>query len=114
MVRTVSLWSKHIPRRFRPVPVELGVIVANNTRKGKTEMKKISFVTVFVLLFVPLSSHAQGLGSIVGRVNDPAGASVAGAQVTATQEGTGFPRRAPADAGGRFTIPSLPPAPYIL
>ena len=114
MVRTVSLWSKHIPRRFRPVPVELGVIVANNTRKGKTEMKKISFVTVFVLLFVPLSSHAQGLGSIVGRVNDPAGASVAGAQVTATQEGTGFSRSATADSEGLFTIPSLQPATYNL
>src|SRR5580692_512585 len=114
MVRTVSLWSKHIPRRFRPVPVELGVIVANNTRKGKTEMKKISFVTVFVLLFVPLSSHAQGLGSIVGRVNDPAGASVAGAQVTAMQEGTGFSRSATADSEGLFTIPSLQPATYNL
>src|SRR5207244_660451 len=64
-----------------------GAAVSVDPRKGKTEMKKNVPFALFALLFVPLLSHAQGLGSITGRVMDPGGASVAGAQVTATQEG---------------------------
>ena len=77
-------------------------------------MKKILLIVFFALLFVPLSSHAQGLGSIVGRVTDPAGAGVAGAQVTATQVGTGFSRSATSDTEGLYVIPSLQPAIYDL
>jgi hypothetical protein len=77
-------------------------------------MKKILLIVFFALLFVPPSSHAQGLGSIVGRVTDPAGAAVAGAQVTATQEGTGFSRTALSDSEGLYVIPSLQPATYNL
>ena len=77
-------------------------------------MKKNLLLVFFGLLFVPLSSHAQGLGSIVGRITDPTGAEVAGAQVTATQEGTGFSRSATTDAEGLYVIPSLQPAAYNL
>jgi hypothetical protein len=75
-------------------------------------MKKNLVIAFFALLFGPLFSHAQGLGSIVGRVSDPAGSAVAGAQVTATQEGTGFSRSAVTDADGLYVIPSLQPATY--
>src|SRR5579863_6843799 len=81
-------------------------------RKGKTEMKKNVVIAFLALLFAPLFAHAQGLGSIVGRVTDPAGSAVAGAQVTATQEGTGFSRSAVTDADGLYVIPSLQPATY--
>jgi hypothetical protein len=91
-----------------------GNIAADSPRKGKTEMKKNVLVVFFALLFLPLSSHAQGLGSIVGTVADPAGAGIAGAQVTATQEGTGFSRTAMTDAEGLYVIPSLQPATYSL
>ena len=77
-------------------------------------MKKNVPFALFALLFVPLLSHAQGLGSITGRVMDPGGASVAGAQVTATQEGTGFSRSAVTDTDGLYVIPSLQPATYRL
>jgi Carboxypeptidase regulatory-like domain/TonB dependent receptor len=77
-------------------------------------MKKNVLITLLALLFTPLFSHGQGLGSIVGRVTDPAGAAVAGAQVTATQEGTGFSRSAMTDTEGLYVIPSLQPATYIL
>jgi len=77
-------------------------------------MKKNVLMVLFVLLFVPLISRAQGLGSITGRVTDPAGASVAGAQVTATHEGTGFSRTATTDNEGLYVIPSLQPATYTL
>ncbi len=77
-------------------------------------MKKNVLMVLFVLLFVPLISRAQGLGSIAGRVTDPAGASVAGAQARATQEGTGFSRTATTDTEGLYVIPSLQPATYTL
>jgi hypothetical protein len=77
-------------------------------------MKKNVLITLWALLFAPLFSHGQGLGSIVGRVTDPAGAAVAGAQVTATQEGTGFSRSATTDTEGLYVIPSLQPAIYNL
>jgi len=77
-------------------------------------MKKSVLLVLFALLFVPLLSRAQGLGSITGRITDPAGASVSGAQVTATQEGTGFSRTATTDTEGLYVIPSLQPAVYTL
>ena len=45
---------------------------------------------------------------------DPGGGAVGGAQVTATQEGTGFSRSAVTDAEGLYVIPSLEPASYSL
>jgi hypothetical protein len=83
-------------------------------RKGKTEMKKKLFIVFFAFLFAPLFSHAQGLGSITGRVTDPNGGVVAGATVTATQADTGFTRAATTDADGLYIIPSLRPATYNL
>jgi outer membrane receptor protein involved in Fe transport len=77
-------------------------------------MKKNVLGVFFALLFAPAFSHAQGFGSILGRVIDPAGAGVAGAQVTATQEGTGFSRAATTDTEGLYVIPSLQPAVYNL
>jgi len=77
-------------------------------------MKKNTAIAFFALLFAPPLSHAQGLGSIVGRVSDPSGASVASAKIIATQEGTGFSRTALTDAEGLYVIPSLPPAKYAL
>jgi hypothetical protein len=86
--------------------------VSEGPRKGKTEMKRNVLAALFVLLFAPLYAHAQGLGSILGRVTDPAGAGVAGAQVSATQQGTGFSRDATSDTEGFYVIPSLQPAVY--
>ena len=89
-------------------------MVLAGPRKGKTKMKKNVLIVFFALLFAPLYSHAQGLGSILGRVTDPAGAGVPGAQVTATQEGTGFSRSAITDTDGLYVLPSLRPAVYNL
>src|ERR1700722_1901610 len=77
-------------------------------------MKRNVLIAFFALLVAPLFSHAQGLGSILGRVTDPEGAGVAAAQVTATQEGTGFSRVASTDADGFYVLPSLQPATYSL
>jgi hypothetical protein len=88
--------------------------VSGGPRKGKASMKRNVLIAFFALLVVPLFSQAQGLGSILGRVTDPAGAGVAAAQVTATQEGTGFSRAASTDTDGFYVLPSLKPATYSL
>ncbi len=80
--------------------------------KGKAEMKKHAVIVLFVLLFVPAFSLAQGLGSIAGRVTDPSGAAVASAKVIATQQGTAFSRTAFTDTEGLYVIPSLQPSTY--
>jgi hypothetical protein len=77
-------------------------------------MKKKLLIVFFALLFAPLFSHAQGLGSITGRVTDTNSGAVAGATVTATQIDTGFIRSATTDADGLYVIPSLRPATYTL
>ena len=81
--------------------------------KGKTEMKKLALV-LSVLLFLPVCSSAQGLGSIAGRITDPSGAAIANAKVTAVQASTGFSRTATTDAEGLYVIPSLQPSNYNL
>lgn len=75
---------------------------------------KIASIAFFALLFVPLFSQAQGLGSILGTVTDPSGAAVASAKITAKELGTGFVREAVADEQGYYVIPSLRPAVYSL
>ena len=77
-------------------------------------MKKHVLFVLLAFLVVAVSSHAQGLGSIAGRITDPEGASVANAKVTALQAGTGFSRTALSDTEGLFVIPSLQPATYDL
>jgi hypothetical protein len=80
--------------------VTSGTHVLDRPRKGKASMKRNVLVAFFALLFAPLFSHAQGLGSLLGRVTDPAGAGVAGARGTAIQEGTEFSRAAATDTDG--------------
>src|ERR1700730_280228 len=77
-------------------------------------MKTKLTILFFALLFGPAYSHAQGLGSMAGRVLDPNGAPVASARVLAMQEGTGFSRTATADADGLYVLPSLEPATYVI
>src|SRR5947208_12968181 len=75
-------------------------------------MRKQAAIASFALLMVPVLSHAQGLGSIVGTVTDPSGGAIASAQVTATEVGTGFAREASTGVEGHFVLPSLRPAAY--
>jgi hypothetical protein len=59
------------------------------------------------LLFVISVGWAQSTAEISGTVRDPAGAVVAGADVTATQTETGVKRSVKTDAAGSFTLPNL-------
>jgi hypothetical protein len=62
----------------------------------------------------PLRAQILASGSLRGEVVTAAGASVAGAQLTLTNERTGAVRGMRADGGGRFLIPLLLPGEYSL
>ena len=65
-----------------------------------------------VCVCVPDRLSAQGLGSINGTVTDASGAVVAGAEVMATQAGTGTSTKTTTGSEGTFVFPILPPAIY--
>lgn len=78
-------------------------------------MKVFCRVSLLLVLFVvPSALLAQGLGSIVGTITDPSGAVVPGAQVKATETGTGVTRTAVTDAQGYYVISALRPAVYTV
>jgi hypothetical protein len=64
---------------------------------------------VMLLTGSPASPQSAGF---TGTVLDPTGASVAGAQVTITNEATGAPRSATSEADGRFVFNQLNPGKY--
>jgi hypothetical protein len=59
-----------------------------------------------------LSGQASSSSDAVGRVTDSTGASVAGATVHLTNNGTGAERVAVTNENGDWSIPNLPPANY--
>lgn len=60
------------------------------------------------------SASAQVRGTFTGLVNDPTGAVIPGASVTATNEGTGVSSTRKTNADGLYTIPDLQPGFYTL
>jgi hypothetical protein len=78
-------------------------------------MKRIStklFVSTLICLVSSLGLFAQSVSQISGTVKDASGSAIPGAQVTVTQTDTGVTRTAQTDAGGIYSLPSLPLGPY--
>jgi carboxypeptidase family protein len=71
------------------------------------------FATTFCLTPV-LCAQTAGTGALSGTVTDPSGASVAGAQVKATNEATGEVRTAVSNAAGNYAVTLLIPGLYTL
>ncbi|MBV9182491.1 MAG: carboxypeptidase regulatory-like domain-containing protein, partial [Acidobacteria bacterium] len=71
-------------------------------------------LTLTAIATLSAISFAQGLGNIVGTINDPSGAAVANAKISAVQSGTGVTREAASNAQGYYVIPSLHPAEYAV
>lgn len=67
-----------------------------------------AFLIVFVLFITVAGAQTSGIGAIRGQVQDPAGAPVAGAEVTVNNEATGFSRTTRSDAQGNYLLPELP------
>jgi len=79
----------------------------------------LSIRVVFLLLLllfgamgIALAQQTINYASAGGRVTDPAGAVVPGAQVTARQTETNLSRTTTTDQEGRFRFPYLKPGPY--
>ncbi|MBE0656151.1 MAG: TonB-dependent receptor [Bryobacteraceae bacterium] len=65
--------------------------------------------------FLAISAFAQSdNSSISGIVKDPSGAVVAGANVTVTNEGTGFERKTTTNESGFYTITNIQPGFYTI
>ncbi len=74
-------------------------------------MKKAWILPLFLLVFA-LGAHAQavaGLGAISGRVHDPTGAVIPGANVVVSNEARGLRREMLSTEAGAFSMPALVP-----
>jgi hypothetical protein len=71
-----------------------------------------TWLALLLLFAISGGLHAQSTGTINGRVADPTGGVVAGANVTATNSGTGIARNTVTDSDGLYTIPALTPGMY--
>lgn len=60
------------------------------------------------------AAFAQTTGTIRGTLTDPSDASVAGARITATLQGTGTARTASSDERGDYVLPALPVGRYTV
>jgi outer membrane receptor protein involved in Fe transport len=75
----------------------------------------LAFVLAALVLLCPAPASAQALyGTITGGVADDSGASVPGATVTVTNQGTGLEVSAVSDDSGAFAIRNLQPGTYTL
>jgi hypothetical protein len=71
-------------------------------------------IACFCLLGLAPASLAQSNGSFSGTVADKTGATIAGAKITATSQGTGVSRDGVSDDAGHYLIPLLPVGIYTL
>ncbi len=80
---------------------------------GTMGFAAVGFALLFSLLFTPSKSSAQTLyGSITGRVTDPAGAVVPGAQVTILNVAKGTSQTVPTESDGIYLAPAILPGLY--
>jgi hypothetical protein len=72
----------------------------------------LGLLLISSLTAVPLVAQGETTSAIVGSVNDPVGAAIAGATVTITSTDTAMKRSAKTDDAGRFNFPQLRPGSY--
>ena len=81
------------------------------SRRGLSS--NLTFVFTFLLLlFSAASAFGQTFGEITGRVTDPSGAGVPGANMTLTNTATNAARATVTSGEGLYTFPSVPPGVY--
>src|ERR1700730_3545388 len=69
-------------------------------------------LAVSLVLLACTSVFAQGTSTFNGRVTDPAGAVIAGSDVTATNKATGVARTTKTNGDGLYSLPALPAGAY--
>src|SRR5438874_9663996 len=92
-------------------------VPATRYRRGRVLMfRRLMSLTAAALLLLCAGVRAQesASGGIAGQVLDATHAALPGATVTVINAGTNAQRVVTTDAEGRFTVPNLPSATYIL
>src|SRR6185295_15190427 len=74
----------------------------------------IAPIILLALLAIPLLAVYAAGGAIEGKITDPKGAAVSGANVTVTDELNNQVATALSDAKGQYKIASLPPGNYTV
>src|SRR5438270_2607676 len=79
-------------------------------------LRGLTSLIVAALVSIGAAAHAQesASGGIAGQVLDPTRAALPGATVTVINAGTYAQRVVTTDAEGRFTVPNLPSATYVI
>lgn len=93
----------------------------NTKRQGITQRRSL-VIRLWTLLLVlggalctaPAFAQSGPTGSLSGVIQDPSGAAMSGAKVTATNQATGQSRTATTDAEGRWNLAVLPVGNYKL
>ena len=72
-------------------------------------------IALISLVFAAVSLHGQTVsGTVSGTVTDPSGAVVPGVHLKVTNTATNEVRTAVSNSAGVFSIPALPPGPYLV
>ena len=74
-------------------------------------MRKVSYL-MSLLMLVSLALAQSPSGTVQGTVEDPQGASIAGASVTISNKATGAAKTVMSDSSGRYAMPFVPPGTY--
>lgn len=74
----------------------------------------LTLFPLFLLLLMGTKSFAQQNSLITGLVADPAGAAIPGANISLTEESTGFTSKTVSNSSGYFSFPGLNPGKYDL
>jgi hypothetical protein len=79
-------------------------------------MKRITLAVLFfgLLLSTGLTAAQETRATLTGRVSDPSGAIIPGAQITITDSGTGTVTHAVANHAGVYNVPFLDPGTYTI
>ncbi len=74
----------------------------------------LAFAICFALMAVPAGLHAQALSGMTGHITDASGATVAGAQITATNNATNVSKPTTSNADGDYSFTDLIPGIYTV
>ena len=78
----------------------------------KLKAIRTTLLVIWVLLLSFTLQAQNATGSLLGEVQDASGARIKSAEVTATDNGSGFVRKATSDSRGQFRFPDLLPGNY--